>query len=66
MKALALDTSPMIALYVGEPTAAWVAQQMQDADRLLMSTVNLAECLIVLRRRDAVDVPVVLPPGDGA
>ena len=49
MNAVVLDTSPLLALYLGEPTAEWAARQMQNADRLLTSTVNLAECLIILR-----------------
>ncbi len=55
MPALVLDTSPLIALYLGEPTAAWVWKHLRDADRLMMSTVNLAECLIILRRRKPPD-----------
>lgn len=51
MKTLVLDTSPLLALYLGEPTAAWVGQQMDAAERQLMSTINLTECLIVLRQR---------------
>lgn len=51
MKTLVLDTSPLVALYLGEPTAAWVAQQLDAAERHLMSTVNLTEWLIVLRQR---------------
>ena len=55
MKALVLDTSPLISLYLGEPSATWVFNEMRDADRLLMSTVNLAECLIILRLRNPAD-----------
>ena len=51
MKTLILDTSPLIALYLGEPTAAWINDQLNAAERLLMSTVNLGECLIILRQR---------------
>jgi ribonuclease VapC len=51
MKTLVLDTSPLIALYVGEPSAAWVNDQLNATERLLMSTVNLTECLIILRQR---------------
>lgn len=51
MESLALDTSPLIALYLGEPTAEWISEKMRGADRVLMSAVNLAECLIVLRQR---------------
>jgi len=48
---LALDTSPIISLYLGEPTSAWVLDQIQRADALRMSTLNLAECLIILQQR---------------
>ena len=51
MPALVLDTSPLIALYLGEPTAGWIAAQLTAADHLFMSTVNLTECLIILRQR---------------
>lgn len=55
MNSLVVDTSAIIALYLGESTAAWVLQQSRNADRLLMSTVNLAECLIILRLRTPCD-----------
>ncbi len=48
---LILDTSALIALYLGEPTATWINEQMTAADRLLMSSVNLTESLIILRQR---------------
>lgn len=51
MTELVLDTSPIIALYLGEPTALWINEQLASAERQLMSTVNLAECLMVLRQR---------------
>ncbi|MGN6627949.1 MAG: type II toxin-antitoxin system VapC family toxin [Tepidisphaeraceae bacterium] len=51
MPALVLDTSPLIALYLGESTAGWIAAQLTAADHLFMSTVNLTECLIILRQR---------------
>ncbi|MDQ3333441.1 MAG: type II toxin-antitoxin system VapC family toxin, partial [Planctomycetota bacterium] len=56
MKTLVLDTSPLLSLYLGEPTAAWVGQQLDAAERHLMSTVNLTECLIVLRQRGPAQV----------
>jgi len=46
-----IDTSAIISLAFNEPTADWVEQQIARADRVLMSTVNLAETLIVLRAR---------------
>ncbi len=51
MKTLVLDTSPLLALYLGEPTAEWIGEQLDTAERHLMSTVNLTECMIVLRQR---------------
>jgi ribonuclease VapC len=52
MNALVLDSSALIALYLNEPAASWVIEQYNSADRLLMSTVNLAECLMVFRSRN--------------
>ena len=49
--ALVIDTSPLIALYLGEPTAPWVAAKLAQAERHVMSTINLTECLIILRLR---------------
>jgi len=52
MPAIVLDTSAVIAIYLGEPTATWITAHMDGAEQLFMSTVNLAECLIILRLRD--------------
>ena len=51
MPAIVLDSSALIALYLGEPTAAWIGQQLNIAERQLMSIINLTECLIILRQR---------------
>ena len=48
---MVVDTSAILAVYFQEPTASWVADQMDRADRVLMSTVNLAEVLILFRDR---------------
>ena len=46
---MVVDTSALLALLLGEPAAAWVAEQLQGhSTDLLMSTVNLTETLIRL------------------
>jgi ribonuclease VapC len=52
---LVVDTSAILAVYLGESTAAWTSQQLNAAQRLTMSTINLAECLMVLRHRRPTD-----------
>ena len=52
MPAIVLDTSAVIAIYLGESTATWITAHMDGAEQLFMRTVNLAECLIFLRLRD--------------
>jgi uncharacterized protein with PIN domain len=51
MNTLVIDSSALIALYRDEPTADWTLRQLRDADRLLMCTVNLTECLMVFQMR---------------
>ena len=47
-----VDTSVILAILFEEPQAQWVAQQLNsNAGQLCMSTVNLAETLILLRDR---------------
>ncbi len=46
-----LDTSAVLAVAFREPSAAWVLDQVSRARRVLMSTVNLTEALIVFRQR---------------
>ncbi|MBI5478798.1 MAG: type II toxin-antitoxin system VapC family toxin [Deltaproteobacteria bacterium] len=49
---MVVDTSALLALLFGEPSASWVAAQLTaHAGALRMSTVNLAETLIRLRDR---------------
>jgi ribonuclease VapC len=43
---MVIDSSAILAIYFEEPTALWVSQQIDAADRVLMSTVNLAESLM--------------------
>lgn len=59
MKTLILDTSPLIALYLGEPAAEWINDQLNAAERHLMSTVNLTECLIILRHRKPAEADAI-------
>ena len=51
MITLVIDTSALLSVYLDEPAAQDVARQLDSADRLLMSTINLAECLMILRQR---------------
>lgn len=49
---MVVDTSVILAVFFDEPHAAWAASQLsQHAPVLRMSTVNLAESLILLRDR---------------
>jgi ribonuclease VapC len=51
MTACVVDTSALLAVYLNEPLADRVSQAMSRPDRLLMSTVNLTECLMVFGHR---------------
>ena len=46
---MVIDSSAILSVYFQEPTALWVSQHIDAADRLLMSTVNLAESLMRIR-----------------
>lgn len=49
---MVIDTSAVLALLFEEPHGPWVAEVMADhAVELRMSTVNLAETLILLKER---------------
>ena len=53
---MVVDTSAILAILFAEPHARWFAQQLENARTpLMMSTVNLAECLIILRSRQPRD-----------
>ena len=52
---LVIDTSAILAIYFNEPHAQWAADQLARADRIVMSTVNLTECIIRLRDRQPAD-----------
>lgn len=49
---MVIDSSAILSIYFDEPIADWVSAQLRSADRLLMSTVNLAEVLMRLRDQD--------------
>jgi len=47
-----VDTSALLAVLFGEPSGPWCAERMAEEERdLLMSTVNLAETLILVGDR---------------
>jgi ribonuclease VapC len=49
---MVVDTSAVLAVFFAEPYGAWAAAQMQThARELRMSTVNLAEALVLIRDR---------------
>jgi len=49
---MVVDTSALLAVFFEEPHAEWAAEQMnRHAGELRMSTVNLAETLILIRDR---------------
>ncbi|HEX6898815.1 MAG TPA: type II toxin-antitoxin system VapC family toxin [Thermoanaerobaculia bacterium] len=49
---MVVDTSVLLAVFFDEPEAAWAASYLnQHGADLRMSTVNLAETLIILRDR---------------
>lgn len=49
---MVVDTSVLLAVLFDEPHAAWAAEQLAEhAATLRMSTVNLAETLILVRDR---------------
>ena len=49
---MVIDTSALLAIWFRESTGEWAALKMnQNAGDLLMSTVNLAETLILLKDR---------------
>jgi ribonuclease VapC len=55
-----LDTSALLAVFFDEPEAEWVASQMAtQVGRLSMSTVNLAETLILVHDRQPARASIV-------
>ncbi len=46
-----LDTSAVLAVAFSELSSSWVIKEVSRAGEVLMSTVNLAEALIVTRQR---------------
>lgn len=49
---IAVDTSALMAILLGEPTAAACERALIDADELLISAGTVAEALIVAGRRE--------------
>jgi ribonuclease VapC len=52
---IAVDTSALIAIVMGEPEGKSCFTVLSEADYLLMSAATLAETLIVAARRNRVD-----------
>lgn len=49
---MVVDSSVILAIYFREPHADWAADQLQRHTlELRMSTINLSECLILIRSR---------------
>lgn len=52
---MVVDTSVLLAIFFNEPHARWAIEKLElYAQELLMSTVNLAETIILLRDRKPV------------
>jgi ribonuclease VapC len=50
---MVIDSSVILAIYFNEPFAAWALDQIEaNEGPLMMSTVNLTECLILIRNRN--------------
>lgn len=49
---MVIDSSAILSIYFEEPTASWVSRQIKSADRIVMSTVNLAEVLMRFRDKN--------------
>lgn len=49
---IAVDTSALMAIVLDEPDADAILDELQDAERIVISSVTLAEALIVARRRN--------------
>ena len=53
---MVIDTSAILAILFAEPHAKWFADQLEHSSSpLMMSTVNLAEALILIRSRQPKD-----------
>ena len=49
---MVVDSSVILAIFFGEPHGRWAVEQLdKNAAQLVMSTVNLSECLIRLKDR---------------
>jgi ribonuclease VapC len=57
---IVVDSSALLAIFEGEPDAATFATAIAEADRLLISAVNVYETGIVLRVRHGDEAPARL------
>ena len=58
---IVIDTSAVMAIALGEPTAADCSKAIENADRFLMSAVTKIELMIVAARRNRMeDVEIAL------
>jgi ribonuclease VapC len=57
---IVVDSSALLAIFEGEPDAATFATAIAEADRLLISAVNVYETGIVLRVRHGEEAPARL------
>ena len=49
---MVVDSSALLAIIFDEPSAAWIEEQLEkNREHLIMSTVNLAESLIIIQSR---------------
>lgn len=51
METLAVDSSAVVAIILGEPDSRALAERLAAAFRALLSPVSLVECAIVLEKR---------------
>lgn len=52
---IVIDTSAIMAIALGEPTAEACSKAIRDADRFLMSAITKIELMIVATRRNRLD-----------
>ena len=62
---IAVDTSALMAIVLGEPEAEQCMTAIEDADTLLISAGTVAEALIVASRRNVGDEVEALLSGLG-
>ena len=47
---LVIDASPILSVYLNEPTRAWAVEQVAASRRPVMSVINLTEVILGIRR----------------